>query len=224
MQRWLIQEKRTQDWDTPINSVNSVYAFMNNNTRLLDSGEKTELAVDGKKLDLPEATIGIGYVKTSLQGIHPKTFTAKKTSKGTSWGAVYAQFMQKSSDIVESASGMSVKREIIYNSPLKVGDKVTVRLTIKADRDMDFVQVIDKRAACCEPVRQLSGYRSGCYCSPKDCSTNYYFDILSKGTHVIETEYYIDRSGRYETGTCTVQCAYSPEYRATAKSENLLVK
>ena len=27
MQRWLLQEKRTQAWDTPINSVNAVYAF-----------------------------------------------------------------------------------------------------------------------------------------------------------------------------------------------------
>ena len=27
MQRWLLQEKRTQSWDISINSVNAVYAF-----------------------------------------------------------------------------------------------------------------------------------------------------------------------------------------------------
>ena len=75
-----------------------------------------------------------------------------------------------------------------------------------------------------EPVQQLTGYRGGAYCSPKDNATHYYFDRMAKGTHVVETEYYIDRAGRYETGTCTVGCAYAPEYRATAPSLTLSIK
>lgn len=105
-----------------------------------------------------------------------------------------------------------------------MGDRVTVRITIQADRDYDYVQVKDKRAACMEPVRQLSGYRSGYYCTPKDNATNYYFDRMSKGKHIIETEYYIDRAGRYETGTCTAQCAYAPEYSARAASVSVEIK
>jgi hypothetical protein len=99
-----------------------------------------------------------------------------------------------------------------------------MRITITADRDYDFVQVVDKRAACLEPVRQLSGWHMGSYCTPKDYTTNYYFDCLSKGTHVIESEYYIDRAGLYETGTCTVECAYAPEFRGIAPSLTLEVK
>ena len=138
--------------------------------------------------------------------------------------------MQPVSDIETSGSGITIKREILVNgsplttSPLKVGDKIKVRITINSERDLDFVQVIDRRAACMEPVRQLSGYRNGAYCSPKDYSTNYYYDMMAKGKHVIETEYYIDRVGTYETGTCMIQCAYSPEYRATAPSIVLTVK
>jgi hypothetical protein len=99
-----------------------------------------------------------------------------------------------------------------------------MRITITADRDYDFVQVVDKRAACLEPVRQLSGWHRGAYCAPKDYTTNYYFDILHKGKHVIETEYYIDRQGTYETGTCTVGCAYAPEFRGTAHSVSLTIE
>jgi hypothetical protein len=99
-----------------------------------------------------------------------------------------------------------------------------VRITITADRDYDFVQVIDKRAACMEPVQQLSGYRRGAYCTPKDNTTNYYFDMMPKGTRVIETEYHIDRPGTYETGTCTVQCAYAPEFHGITKSHTLNIK
>ena len=238
MRRWLLQEKRTQMWDTPISSVNAIYAFLMNHQDLLVNKEQTVLAIDGSPVDIPQATAGIGYVKTAINNPQGKTFTATKTSEGTSWGAVYAQFMQKTSEVEASQSGISVKREILVRnntaaanyslftlpSTLIVGDRIKVRIIIETQRDLDFVQVSDRRAACMEPVNQLSGYHRGAYCSPKDNATNYFFYGLSKGKHVIETEYYIDRAGVYESGTCTVGCAYAPEYRATAPSIVLKVK
>ncbi len=238
MQRWLLQSKRTQSWDTPLNSVDAVYAFLNGRTEILETKEPAVITLNGKMLELPKATAGLGYVKTSATGDDMKTLTIKKTSDGSSWGALYAQFMQPVSEIQQSSAGLSVKREIlaVTNSSqsskgktptpksLNVGDKVKVRITITAERDYDFVQVIDKRAACMEPVQQLSGYHWGYYCSPKDHTTNYYFDRLSKGKHVVESEFYVDRPGTYETGTCTVQCAYAPEYTARAAAQTLVVK
>lgn len=239
MQRWLLQAKRTQAWDTPINSVNAVYAFLGNNHRapweqMGDAASLTVLKVNGEPLETPQVTAGIGYVKVAAPKTDKyQTFTAEKTSEGTSWGAVYAQFMQPVTDIEAAASGLTVVREVLpANKPgtpkarkntavqksvnQTVGDKVIVRITITADRDYDFVQVVDKRAACLEPVGQLSGYHGGYYCSPKDYTTNYYFDQFRKGTHVVETEYFIDREGSYQTGTCTVQCAYAPEFSGRA--------
>ena len=241
MRRWLLQEKRTQAWDTPINSTDAVYAFLNGNASELKAQEKTVLAVDGKAIETSSATAGIGYIKATVPAEHVKTFTAQKTSTGTSWGAVYAQFMQPTAEISDQKSGISIKREIMraeanstlstqhstlntLHSTLKVGDRIKVRLTIEADRDYDFVQVVDKRAACLEPVSQLSGYHHYYYIAPKDYTTNYYFDVLSKGKHVIETEYYVDRTGQYETGTCTVGCAYSPEFRGLTKSRTITVE
>ena len=233
MRRWLLQEKRTQVWDTPINSVNAIYAFLNGNSKELKPQPSTALRIDGKPLETSKATAGIGYVKTSQTYNNEKKFTAEKTSEGTSWGAVYAQFMQPTADISDQKSGISVKREILTSdlspltsnlSPLKVGNRIKVRLTITADRDYDFVQIVDKRAACMEPVKQLSGYHDGAYCSPRDNATHYFFDMMRKGKHVIETEYYIDRPGIYETGTCTVGCAYAPEYRGMTGSVKLNVE
>ena len=222
MRRWLLQEKRTQLWDTPINSVNAIYAFLNGNSSTLTTSQSaTALVVDGLPIDTSKASAGLGYVKTAQPYHGEHTFTATKTSEGTSWGAVYAQFLQKTADIEASQSGISVKREVIAAKPqsaLAVGERIKVRITIETSRDLDFVQVVDRRAACMEPVNQLSGYRNGAYCSPKDNATHYFFGGLAKGKHVIETEYYIDRAGTYETGTCTVGCAYAPEYRATAPS------
>ena len=231
MRRWLLQEKRTQAWDTPINSVNAIYAFLKGQKTLETKGAPTVLAIDGAPIETSKATAGVGYVKTAITKPQGKSFTATKTSEGTSWGAVYAQFFQKTSDIEASQSGIKVTREIrmangqkLTSNTLNVGDRIKIRLTIESTRDLDFVQVVDRRAACMEPVKQLSGYHNGAYCSPKDNATHYFYYGISKGKHVIETDYYIDRAGTYETGTCTVGCAYAPEYRATTPSMTLKVK
>ena len=225
MRRWLLHEKRAQAWDTPVNSVNAIYAFLNGASGLLASKAQAVLAIDGKTLGVPQATAGVGYVKTAVSSPQGRVLTATKVSQGTSWGALYAQSTLPASSVKASSAGISVKREIVSDSAeLRVGSRVTVRITIRADRDLDFVQVADRRAACMEPLEQLSGYRRGVYCSPKDNRTDYFFDRLTKGTHVLETVYYIDRAGQYETGTCTAGCAYAPEYRATAPSATIKVK
>lgn len=231
MQRWLLQSKRTQAWDTPLNSVDAVYAFLNGRTEMLQTKEPCVISLNGKPMDMPKATAGLGYVKTSASGNNLKTLSVRKTSDGTSWGAVYAQFMQPVTKIQSAAAGITVKRELLaadtqkpIGKALSVGDKIKIRITITAERDYDFVQLIDKRAACMEPVQQLSGYHWGYYCSPKDYTTNYYFDRLSKGKHVVETEYYVDRQGTYATGTCTVQCAYAPEYTAREAAHTIVVE
>jgi len=228
MQRWLLQEKRTQAWDTPVNSVDAVYAFLDGETSKLktDPAKAAVLKVDGKQLELPKATAGLGYVKTAIPGSGAKVFEAEKKSEGTSWGAVYAQFMQPTAEVSAASAGMTVTREIIpldkEKKDLKVGDRIKVKITITADRDYDFVEVIDRRAACLEPIGQLSGYHWGYYCTPRDNSTNYYFDRLAKGKHIVETTYYIDRAGEYASGTCVAQCAYSPEY--SGRSEGMVIK
>ena len=235
MQRWLLMCKRTQAWSTPVNSVNAVFAFSENGkiSALEKNETPTALKIDGKPMELPKATAGLGYVKSTVERHQQKTFTAEKTTNGTSWGALYAQFMQPVTDVATAESGIKVVREVLMSdtkqpvgNELKVGDKVTVRITITAERDYDFVQVLDKRAACLEPVDQLSGYDyyRGCYISPRDYTTNFYFNKLSKGKHTITNEYYVDREGVYQTGTCTAQCAYAPEYSGRDKAVVLTVK
>ena len=234
MQRWLLQSKRTQAWDTPLNSVNAVYAFLDGNITSLteNAGQPAVIKVNGQKLAMPKATAALGYVKSAKTGDNMRSLTIEKTSTGTSWGAAYAQFMQPTADVADATMGMKVLRDVLKdgakldngNVQLNVGDRITVRLTVIADRDYDFVQLSDHGAACLEPAQQLSGYGYGYYCQPKDNATNYFFARLAKGKHVVETTYYVDRCGIYQTGTCTVQCAYSPEFMARTKAVTLNVK
>lgn len=232
LQRWLLMSKRTQVWDTPVNTVDAVYAFMKGNeSNWSRKAENAVLKLDGKLLPMPQDSTTLGYVKTERPGKASKLSIQKK-SDYTSWGAVYAEFKQPVSEIGSMESGIKIRRVIVPaesegkgKAQAKVGEKVKVTLLITADRDYDFVQITDKRAACLEPVNQKSGYQwgIGCYVSPRDYATNFYFDRLSKGMHIVEMEYYVDRKGDYQSGTCTAECTYSPEFGGRTEAYELKV-
>ena len=232
LQRWLLMSKRTQSWDTPVNTVDAVYAFMKGNECNWNrKAENAVLKLDGKLLPMPQDSTTLGYVKTEKAG-KASTLSINKKSDYTSWGAVYAEFKQPLSEIASAESGIKVRRVIVPaesqgrgKAQAKVGEKVKVTLIITADRDYDFVKIVDKRAACLEPVNQLSGYQWGmeCYVSPKDNTTNFYFDRLSKGKHFVEMEYYVDRKGDYQSGSCTAECTYSPEFGGRTETYKMTV-
>ena len=232
LQRWILMSKRTQSWDTPVNTVDAVYAFMKGNESNWNrKAENAVLKLDGKLLPMPQDSTTLGYVKTEKAG-KASTLSINKKSDYTSWGAVYAEFKQPLSEIASAESGIKVRRVIVPaesqgrgKAQAKVGEKVKVTLIITADRDYDFVKIVDKRAACLEPVNQLSGYQWGmeCYVSPKDNTTNFYFDRLSKGKHFVEMEYYVDRKGDYQSGSCTAECTYSPEFGGRTEAYKMTV-
>ena len=225
LQRWLLMSKRTQSWDTPVNTVDAVYAFMKGNESNWNrKAENAVLKLDGKLLPMPQDSTTLGYIKTEKAG-KASTLSINKKSDYTSWGAVYAEFKQPVSEIASLESGIKVSRKVENQKKAKVGDKIKVIITITADRDYDFVKIVDKRAACLEPVNQLSGYQWGmeCYVSPKDNTTNFYFDRLSKGKHFVEMEYYIDRKGDYQSGSCTAECTYSPEFGGRTETYKMTV-
>lgn len=232
LQRWLLMSKRTQVWDTPVNTIDAVYAFMKGNeSNWSRKAENAVLKLDGKLLPMPQDSTTLGYVKTERPGKASRLSIDKK-SDYTSWGAVYAEFKQPISKIGSMESGIKIRRVIVPaesegkgKAQAKVGEKVKVTLLITADRDYDFVQITDKRAACLEPVNQKSGYQwgIGCYVSPRDHATNFYFDRLSKGMHIVEMEYYVDRKGDYQSGTCTAECTYSPEFGGRTEAYELRV-
>ncbi len=225
LQRWLLMSKRTQSWDTPVNTVDAVYAFMKGNENNWNrKAENAILKLDGKQLPMPQDSTALGYVKTEKAG-KASTLSISKKSDYTSWGAVYAEFKQPASEIASQESGIKVSRKVENQKKAKVGDKIKVIITITADRDYDFVKIVDKRAACLEPVNQLSGYQWGmeCYVSPKDNTTNFYFNRLSKGKHFVEMEYYIDRKGDYQSGSCTAECTYSPEFGGRTEAYKMTV-
>lgn len=225
MKRWLLKQKQTQTWETPIATADAVYALMATGASdLLANIGGVEITL-GKEVIRTPADDAIGYIKKTVSGdvMNIKKVRVDKEGAGMGWGAVYAQYLESMDQIGEQGNGLSVSRQLYKGDealnesvPLKVGDKITVRLTVKADRDMDFVQIKDDRAACMEPLQAVSGFRwgngLGYYQATKDASTQFFIDQMRKGTYVIEYQVYVNRTGEYQAGIATVQSAYAPEF------------
>lgn len=225
MKRWLLKQKQTQTWETPIATADAVYALMATGASdLLTNTGGVEITL-GKEVIRTPADDAIGYIKKTVSGdvMNIKKVRVDKEGAGMGWGAVYAQYLESMDQIGEQGNGLSVSRQLYKGDealnesvPLKVGDKITVRLTVKADRDMDFVQIKDDRAACMEPLQAVSGFRwgngLGYYQATKDASTQFFIDQMRKGTYVIEYQVYVNRTGEYQAGIATVQSAYAPEF------------
>lgn len=225
MKRWLLKQKQTQTWETLIATADAVYALMATGASdLLANTGGVEITL-GKEVIRTPADDAIGYIKKTVSGdvMNIKKVRVDKEGAGMGWGAVYAQYLESMDQIGEQGNGLSVSRQLYKgdealneSAPLKVGDKITVRLTVKADRDMDFVQIKDDRAACMEPLQAVSGFRwgngLGYYQATKDASTQFFIDQMRKGTYVIEYQVYVNRTGEYQAGIATVQSAYAPEF------------
>ena len=237
MKRWLLKQKQTQTWETPIATADAVYVLMATGTSdLLANTGGVEITL-GKEVIRTSADDAIGYIKKTMSGdvMNIKKIRVDKEGAGMGWGAVYAQYLESMDQIGEQGNGLSVSRQLYKgdealneSAPLKVGDRITVRLTVKADRDMDFVQIKDDRAACMEPLQAVSGFRwgngLGYYQATKDASTQFFIDQMRKGTYVIEYQVYVNRTGEYQAGIATVQSAYAPEFGGHTRGYRVMVE
>ena len=252
MKLWLLKQKQTTTWDSPVAAADAVYALLCTGGDWLSSRGDVRIALGEETIKTlapgADAVPGLSYVKRTFDegspALQATEITVEKRDDGIAWGAAYAQFLSPMSDLKQHGGGLSVEKklyvervaadgskslqQLVPGVSLRVGDKVTTRITISLDRAMDFVQLKDRRAACLEPTGQLSGYRwsggFGYYVEVEDAATNYFFDSLGKGVYVLEHIYRVDRGGTYEAGAATMQCAYAPEYASHSTGGKLVVE
>ena len=249
MKLWLLQQKKTTTWDSPVAAADAVYALLCTGSNWLESRGDVRVSVGGETLETlaDESSVpGLSYVRKTYGEESPvveaKAVTVEKRDAGVAWGAVYAQYLSPMSELKQQGGDLSVDKQLYLERvaadgskslvpltgevSLSEGDMVVSRLTLRVERAMDFVQLKDERAACLEPVNALSGYRMGrvpCYEEVEDAATCFFFDSLGKGVYVLEHRQRVARSGLYEAGIATVQCAYAPEYASHSAGATLQV-
>ena len=248
---WLLKQKQTQDWKTTKATTEAIYALLLTGGGLLSSDQLCQITVGDQTLDpsqfeegnRPQA--GTGYFKTSWNGEEVKPemgkITVSNPNPTVAWGAAYWQYFEQLDKITPAETAVSIKKQLFVNtntpngpvlkeitsaSPVKLGDKLTVRIEIRADRDMEYVHLKDMRAAAFEPLNVLSGYRwqdgLSYYESTRDAATNFFISYLRKGTYVFEYDLFATQQGEFSNGITSLQCMYAPEF--TTHSEGIRVK
>ena len=224
MKQWLLKQKQAQAWETPVATTDAVYALLMTGEDWLAHTGEGEIKIGKEKISIREGE-SLNYVNRQIQGdvMDIRKVTLKKKTAGIGWGAVYAEFEEDMDKIKAQGNVLKVSRSIERDGKplsegdaLKVGDRLTICLKVSVDRDMDFVEVKDERAACMEPLDALSGYRwkdgMGYYQETKDASTSFFIDKMRKGTYELVYDVYVISSGVYQQGIATIRSVYAPEF------------
>ena len=244
MKRWLLKQKQTVAWNTPVASADAIYALLCNGRNWLADRGDVLITLGRKQISTADMTDtarplqGLGYVKEMFaEGdavLKAKEMTVAKRDTGMAWGAVYAQYLSPIADAKRQGGELAIDKQLYVERLdtsghptlhpltdevcLRIGDKIVTRLVLSLERAMDYVQLKDSRAACLEPTATLSGYLRngsfGYYAETKDASNRFFFDHLGKGVYVLEYSCRVARAGKYQSGLATVQCAYAPEMTA----------
>ena len=242
MKQWLLKQKQTQAWKNPVATTDAVYALLcwgsdplqqQGDVRITLGKQVMRTADEASSSVIP----GLGYLKRHFTAgdaaLKARKITVDKQDAGAAWGALYAQYLIPVADLQEQGTGLSVSKELFVErvggdgklqllpltaTEVRVGELVVTRLVVRLDRDMDYLHLKDRRAACLEPLSTASGYSwrngRGCYVEVEDASVNCFYQHLKKGVYVMEHRYRVSRAGEYQTGVATVGSAYAAEFKA----------
>ena len=247
MKIWLLKQKQTQRWDTPLSTLDAIYALLNYGTDWLSNQGDAVIKLGSTTLKPKEVEAGTAYIKETipvqtLKSEMGKITVQSKSTSGISWGSAYWQYYQDIDKVKSQGKEMKISKQLfveritnqgksmvpIAQAQLKKGDKVITRLVVTTDRDLEFVLLKDLRASCFEPLNQLSGtsWKEGTvyYQTTKDASTQFFFNYLPKGTYVFEYELWANNAGTFSSGMASVQCHYAPEFVSHTGGEIILVK
>jgi len=245
MKIWLITQKEVNSWGSSRGTAEVIFTILNSGKSWTSAeSDKAEISWGGKQLN-PQ-TQATGYVKQSISSDKLDkdlgTVLIKKDSPGIVQGGLFWQYYEDLDKIKSSESYISITKELYKkiktengeqlvkineNSPLKVGDKVTVRMILNTDRNMEFIHLKDMRASGFEPLDVISGYQwknnLGYYQSTKDASTNFYIENMPKGKYVFEYDYVANVSGKFSNGITTLQNYYAPQMNAHTQGTKIVI-
>jgi uncharacterized protein YfaS (alpha-2-macroglobulin family) len=245
MKIWLITQKEVNSWGSSRGTSEVIFTILNSGKSWTSAeSDKATIVWGGKEL-VPQ-TQATGYVKSTVKtdavNKNLGTVTVTKPGPGIVQGGLFWQYYEDLDKIKSSENYISITKElykkvktvngeelqkISADTPLKVGDKVTVRMILNTDRAMEFIHIKDMRAAGFEPTDAMSGYQwknsLGYYQSTKDASTNFYIQYMPKGKYVFEYDLVSNAAGKFSNGITTMQNYYAPQMNAHTKGTQVQI-
>ena len=241
---WLLTQKRTNMWENSASTADAIYALLMRGSDWFEEGKDVTLSFSGTPISTEGGEAGTGFIQRRWNANEVtedmRHLTVDNPTPHLVWGGLFRQYFVPIDEVKADNGGFKLKREIFVETvtpngkllvplakqTLKVGDKLTVKLTFESSQDMSFVFVKDLRAAGFEPENVISRYHYGddmCYYqSTTDTDMEFFIDFLPKGVHQLEYTMFVTKEGNLSNGYALIQCQYAPEF--TAYSDGLRVK
>ncbi len=249
MKLWLLKNKQTTHWKTTKATAAAVYALLMNGDNWLEDDQEVEISLGGQKLDQSkfQKEPGTGYFKTEFPTEKIQAdmgnISINNPNNVPAWGAMYWQYFEQMDkvDIFEETP-LKIKKELykeinsdkgpvlksIKETKIHPGDKLIVRIEIRADRPMEYLHLKDLRASGLEPINVLSRYKwqggLGYYESTKDLATHFFISYIPQGTYVFEYPLRANHKGDFSNGITTMQCMYAPEFSSHSEGMRILIE
>lgn len=219
LRQWLILQKGAQNWGSDAAASYVVGAVLSTSPAWIVPAKGATVRMGRTRIE-PEAyerMTGEFEVSLPARKVSGQTLRIDRRADTPSWGAVYCRYESDMTDVSPvSCPELSVQKSM--PDTMRVGDRVTVRLTVKVDADMDYVVITDDRPACLEPVEQLPApvYAEGLrfYRENLDSSTRIFIDRLPKGTYILTYDMWVNNAGQYTSGIAAAQSQYAPQFTA----------
>ncbi len=244
LRQWLIMQRQAQNWGDTGYTIEVIYAILSAGTEWLDPSDNSSIYIGNEPIAIPKDDInhtGQFSISLNAEDVGGKTLSISRISNQPTWGSVISQYVEPMQNIVaKQIPDLSISKKIytIQNSndgtylvpsdTLNVGDKVRVELIIECERDMEYVSIVDQRAACMSPIEQLSRYQYqdgiGAYREVRNSNNNIFIHFLPKGTHILTYDCFITQKGTYSIGMASAQSNYAPELVAHSAAGSVYVK
>lgn len=236
MQKWLLQQKRTQLWDTPKSSAMACFALKDFKSNSQTTPAVLRIGDEVRTLNAAENNLSTTFKKSpEIQNLASARKGAELTTETDDLIFASAQvvYTDKAQNIAKTTGDFRVERiyyrlekgeeiQISDSTPMEVGDIIRVKIKLVSDRDLDFVYIEDPKASGWEPLLALSGYRyedSYYYLSNRDSKTAFFIENLRKGTRLFSYDIKVTAKGKLQVGPLKATCYYAPSFSANSKGE-----
>jgi hypothetical protein len=233
---WLLTQKQTNKWENSASTADAIYALLMRGSDWFEEGKEVTLRFGNTPVSTEGGVAGTGFIQRRWNANEVtqdmRQLTVNNPTNHLVWGGLFRQYFVPIDEVKSDESGFTIKRELFVETvtdkgkqlvpaekrTLKVGDKLTVKITFTSQQDMSFVFVKDLRAAGFEPIEQISRYeyndRMSYYQSNTDTDMEFFIEFLPKGTHQVEYSMFVTKEGHLNNGYALIQCQYAPEFSA----------
>ena len=242
---WLLTQKQTTMWENSASTADAIYALLMRGSDWFEEGKEVTLRFGNTPISTEGGVAGTGFIQRRWNANEVTTdmrqLTVNNPTNHLVWGGLFRQYFVPIDEVKSDESGFTIKRELFVETvtdkgkvlvpaekrTLKVGDKLTVKITFTSQQDMSFVFVKDLRAAGFEPIEQISRYeyndRMSYYQSNTDTDMEFFIEFLPKGTHQLEYSMFVTKEGYLNNGYALIQCQYAPEFSAYSDGMKVVV-